>query len=250
MNTKRLILLDELRGLTLLSMIIYHFMWDLVYLANIPMPWYHSYGAHLWQQSICRTFILLSGFCWSLGKHPIKRGLTVFVCGAIITGVTGFLLPEDIVLFGVLTLLGSAMLLMVPLDFVFRKIESPVLLGFMLLLFVFLFGLFYSVPNGHLAGYQLPSSIYKNLFTAYLGFPRREFFSTDYFPILPWFFLYAVGYFLQKLFTHFSLLQKELFITSHVRPLAFIGQKSLWIYMLHQPVLYAITLCIIKIRTL
>ena len=53
-------------------MISYHFLWDLVYLYNADIPWYKSHGAHIWQQSICWTFILLAGFSWHLGKKHMK----------------------------------------------------------------------------------------------------------------------------------------------------------------------------------
>ncbi len=72
-------LLDSIRGLVLISMILYHACWDLVYLFGKNWSWYQGTGAYLWQQSICQTFILLSGFCWSLGKKPAKRGLIVFL---------------------------------------------------------------------------------------------------------------------------------------------------------------------------
>ena len=73
--------LDAIRGWALVSMIAYHASWDLVYLFGLDWPWYHSFGAHVWQQSICWTFLLLSGFCWSLGRRQLRRGLTVFLCG-------------------------------------------------------------------------------------------------------------------------------------------------------------------------
>ena len=53
---------DGIRGITLLSMIIYHGAWDLVYIYGVKWDWYRGAGAYLWQQSICWTFILLSGF--------------------------------------------------------------------------------------------------------------------------------------------------------------------------------------------
>ena len=56
--------LDSLRGLTLFSMIAYHLCWDLVYLRGLPWAWYNGFWAYIWQQSICCTFILLSGYCW------------------------------------------------------------------------------------------------------------------------------------------------------------------------------------------
>ena len=38
---------------------------------------------------------------------------------------------------------------------------------------------------------------------AYIGFPQAGFSSTDYFPLLPWIFLFATGYFL------YSFLQEK-----------------------------------------
>lgn len=65
----RYALLDELRGLDLLSMMLYHGCWDLVNLFGIQADWYYGLPGHLWQQSICWVFILLSGFCVQLGHH-------------------------------------------------------------------------------------------------------------------------------------------------------------------------------------
>ena len=58
----RYALLDELRGLDLVSMMLYHGCWDLVNLFGIQADWYYGLPGHLWQQSICWVFILLSGF--------------------------------------------------------------------------------------------------------------------------------------------------------------------------------------------
>ena len=67
----RYALLDELRGLDLVSMMLYHGCWDLVNLFGIQADWYYGLPGHLWQQSICWVFILLSGFCVQLGHHTL-----------------------------------------------------------------------------------------------------------------------------------------------------------------------------------
>ena len=54
--------IDTVRGAALVSMIAYHACWDLVYLCGADWPWYGSFWAYVWQQSICWTFILLSGY--------------------------------------------------------------------------------------------------------------------------------------------------------------------------------------------
>ena len=102
---QRLHALDAIRGITLLSMIAYHAMWDLVYMFGVRADWYRSDAAHLWQQSICWTFILLSGFCHALGRKPWKRGLIVFGASVIVSAVTLIFMPNQRILFGVLNLM-------------------------------------------------------------------------------------------------------------------------------------------------
>lgn len=96
----RYALLDELRGLDLVSMMLYHACWDMMFLFGIWMDWYIGWPGRLWQQSICWVFILLSGFCVPLGHRTLKRGAQVFAAGALVTVVTLVFMPEDRVVFG------------------------------------------------------------------------------------------------------------------------------------------------------
>lgn len=107
----RYALLDELRGLDLVSMMLYHACWDMMFLFGIWMDWYAGMPGRLWQQTICWVFILLSGFCAPFGRHMLRRGVTVFAAGALVTAVTLVFMPEGRIIFGVLTFLGTAMLL-------------------------------------------------------------------------------------------------------------------------------------------
>ena len=109
-------ILDEIRGITLCSMILYHAVWDLVYMFGRDWAWYRSDFAYIWQQSICWSFILLSGFCFSLGKKKWKRGMVVFLAGVVISLVTEIFMPANRIRFGVLTLLGSSMLIMAAVE--------------------------------------------------------------------------------------------------------------------------------------
>ena len=95
----RLYGLDTLRGLTLVSMIAYHACWDLVWMFGMDWAWYRGQGAFFWQQSICCTFILLSGYCWQMGRHPLRRGLMSFGGGLAVSLVTALAMPEDPVRF-------------------------------------------------------------------------------------------------------------------------------------------------------
>ena len=239
MEKKRYAVLDNLRGLILLSMIAYHTVWDLVHIFGNDWKWYASDIAFLWQQSICWGFILLSGFCFSLGRHKLKRGLTVFLAGALVTLVTCVVMPQNRVVFGVLTLLGSAMLLMIPLEKILAKCNPVMGLAVAAGLFV----ITRNVNDGAL-GFgpwnicELPREWYANLFTAYLGFLPRGFFSTDYFSLFPWIFLFITGYFLYRILEKYRFLERCKSTKTGV--LGWIGRLSLPIYMIHQPVIYGI----------
>ena len=234
----RLHLIDELRGFWLINMIIYHAIWDLVNIFHCNWQWYKSDIAFYWQQSICWSFIFISGFCWKMSRKNLKRGLLVFGGGLVITLATLLFMPGSRVIFGVLTLIGSSMLLMIPCDKVLRKVNP--LVGVIISFLIFL--LVYPVNDGYLgiAGQKwlmLPRELYTSMFTTYLGFPMPGFWSTDYFSIIPWFFLYMTGYFMHGVVLG-ERKECKVLTTSICPPLGFIGKHALIIYMLHQPVVY------------
>ena len=266
----RLALLDSLRGLTLISMILFHACWDAVYLLGANWPWYGSRAAYIWQQSICWTFIMLSGFCIPFSSKLLRRGLEVFGAGALVMAVTCLLLPEDRVVFGVLTLIGSCMLLMIPLRKILggdsraeatadrtavRKASGVSRAAILFIVFAILFILFKDVNYGEIGTgmlhrivpaipkltIRIPEALYANLATAYLGFPPADFYSTDYFSLLPWNFLYLCGYELHWILKAAGVLDAPI-LRKEIRPLAFMGRNSLVIYLLHQPVLYLFVL--------
>ncbi len=232
--------LDAIRGVALLNMMVYHAVWDMVYLFGFDWPWYHSTAAFFWQQSICWTFILLAGFCWSLGstRGRCRRGLTVLAAGCLVSLVTAIAMPEASVRFGVLTLLGSCVLLLIPLERLWRNC-SPWL---ELLLSAALFALTRNVNSGYLGVWRLPAGLYANVMTAYLGFPPPGFYSTDYFALFPWTFLFIAGHFIYRILAERQLLAK--LPPSRWGMAEWLGRHSLPVYLLHQPVIYA-ALCLI-----
>ena len=200
-------LLDELRGLDLISMMLYHGMWDVVFLFGVAQKWYTGRPGFVWQQSICWVFILLSGFCLPMGHHPFRRGAVVFGAGALVTAVTLLFLPEDVVVaVSALLFWGT----------------YPTMNGF------------WNLPGGRLA---LPQALYASYTTAYFGFMPKSFFSTDYFPLLPWLFLFWAGYFLHHLVGRGRLAPLR---RSVCPPLGWMGRHSLVLYLLHQPVILGV----------
>ena len=243
---RRLAGLDTIRGITLLSMMLYHTCWDLVFLFGKKIPGYSGLGGYVWQQSICWTFILLAGFCWSLGSHHLKRGLIVSGSGILITFVTLLAMPESRVIFGVLTLIGSCMLLLIPMEKLLLKLRTEIGLAGSFLLFL----LFRNVNTGYLGSgnwniLKLPDGFYENLFTTYLGFPQKGFFSADYFSLLPWFFLFLTGFYLYQLVQKNHMMEK--LFSWGVPGFDVIGRHSLLIYLLHQPVVFGISWMLFQI---
>ena len=147
-------------------------------------------------------------------------------------------------MFGVLTLLGAAMLITGLLQPLLQRI--PAWAG--LVVSLLLFAATYHTQDGfwQLGPWQilLPGAWYANLFTAFFGFFPLGFFSTDYFPLLPWLFLFWAGYFL-----HFCMgrARMEPLRRSVCAPLGWLGRHSLGIYLLHQPVIYGVLLLLFHV---
>lgn len=239
MEKKRYSGLDCLRGCVLISMILFHTTWDMVYLFGAKWEWFLTGFARVWQQSICWTFILLSGFCWHFGRKRWRRGLVVFMSGIVVTVVTKLFMPTGVIIFGVLTLLGSCMLLMILFDKVIKHWNPT----FAAIMFFALFVLTRNVNYGYLGfekwnWIELPKDWYANWVTTYFGFMKPGFFSADYFSLIPWLFLFVTGYFLELLLEQYHLLEK--LTAPKCGWLEWLGRHSLVIYMLHQPIVYGV----------
>ena len=127
------------------------------------------------------------------------------------------------------------MLIMLPLAKILRFI--PPFTGLIVSL-----GLFFSTKNiihGTIGigswQYTLPPDLYANNFTAYIGLPPQSFHSADYFPLLPWIFMYTAGYFIYYCIQ--KSISKNNIFKFNCKPLQFLGRHSLAAYLIHQPVI-------------
>lgn len=235
-SAKRYLFLDELRGFAILNMILFHFFWNLNHLLGIPLPWYHTSGAHLWQLFGSSIFLLLAGMCTHYTRHLTRHILTLAASAVLITAVTWLAGSETLIVFGILHCMTLCFLCYILLRPLLRRI--PTLLGLILALALFLFT--YHVPQHYLGfgAFQipLPSEWYVSYWLSLVGLLSPDFYSADYFPIFPYLFLFLAGYFLGR------LNPPDWMCRSHCRPLAWLGQHSLIIYLLHQPILYGIML--------
>ena len=260
-------LIDALRGFSLVSMILFHACWDLVYLYGADWPWYKGTPGYLWQQSICWAFILISGFCMGLKKEEgsalrgFRRGLLLLAAGSLVTVATLLFTPESPIIFGVLFFLGTAMLLTTVLLPALRRCSAGVGLLCAALLFFLLRNI-----NEESLGFEslvlckLPAAWYEQgLAATFLGFQDRNFLSADYFPLLPWYFLFLAGWFLCRCLLQNHATQEDTaaaetgtlsvlpgWFRAGISPLEFLGKHSLLVYLLHQPVILLLLSVLLK----
>lgn len=240
METDRFGFLDSIRGVVLVSMAAYHAAWNFVYIYGVDWEWYKSPQAFVWQQSICWTFILLSGFCFSLGKRHWKNGIVISLAGGLVTAATMLVMPENRVVFGVLTCIGACILTTACLERILKKV--PVYPGCLTSFILFLFTK--NINYGYL-GFgggrllELGESRDGDYAAAFLGVPFDGFWSTDYFSFFPWFFLFLTGFYLCGIFQKYQLMGLP-FMKWKLPVFSALGRHSLCIYLLHQPVIYVL----------
>ena len=226
---KRIWELDALRGLCLLGVMAIHLIFDMTVLFPI-LQWQAPDWFAFLQEWGGTIFLVLSGICITLGRHPIRRGLLVFGGGMLFTAVTwgmhklGFAPGSLVIRFGVLHCLGICMLLWC----VLRHLPTWAMVAL---------GCFMVLTGLHFATLTVQSQW---LFP--LGLMHPTFASGDYFPLLPHlgFFLLgaAIGRTLyRRKKTLFPKVNTRIF---PINALQFIGRHSLWFYLLHQPVLAGI----------
>ena len=234
MQTSRYIFLDELRGFSLCSMIVYHACWNLVYLYQVPLPWFLTSSAAFWQQTICWVFLLLAGVTMHLTRRPLRHALIIGCAAALVSLTTFAIEPNNGITFGILHCIALCIVCSLPLRPLLDRI--PTSLGILCCLLLFFFTR--SLPD-HAVGLgawqiALPDTWYHHYWLSIFGLLTPDFLSADYFPLFPHLFLFLAGFFAGRLLSRLPAWAK----TPHARPLAFLGRHSLLVYLLHQPLLY------------
>lgn len=235
----RVYLLDEIRGFAILCMVIYHFTYDLLYFFDLSFPFFHSSFLNFIRDIFAGGFIFISGIACRFSKNNLRRGIYCFLFGMIMTVGSLLFVPDLPIYFGILHLLGCCMIL-------FGLLNSFLDKFYYIILFV-IFSLFffatYHLPIGQigfpfLGWFSLPQQWYSSPYLFWLGFPSADFYSADYFPLLPWLFLFLAGSCLgipirDRKFPNW-------FYPQHSKILSTIGRHTIWIYLAHQPIIFGI----------
>ena len=227
---KRIWELDAFRGICLLGMVLVHFIYDLTDLYAI-WDWEYPVWFSILQNWGGVLFLLISGISATLGSRSVRRGLIVLLAGAAVTAVTygmyrfGGFHKSILIYFGVLQCLGCCMILW----WVFKRLPTWALL---------LLGLAMVAAGLYLDTVVLVEYPWLMPF----GFVYPGFSSSDYFPLLPNLGFFLLGAVLGRTLygKKESLLPEMLQNNFLIRGLCFCGRQSLWIYLLHQPILAGI----------
>lgn len=110
-----------------------------------------------------------------------------------------------------------------------RRIPVGWGIAFCGLLFLFTWGLGYGIIGYSI---QLSPALWNRDWLFPLGFPNDRFLSADYFPLMPWGFLFGMGAFCGRYLPRMKQPQANCRSTGMER----IGRNTLPIYLLHQPV--------------
>ncbi|NMA11480.1 MAG: DUF1624 domain-containing protein, partial [Methanomicrobiales archaeon] len=179
--------IDLARGVAVVTMIVFHSAFDLNFFGVLPL---NVSGGFLRMLAYltASTFIFLVGVSFTISYARaarrldkrgltlkyVRRGLTIFGYGLVITVVTRLFLPDVYIVFGILHFIGIAILL-APF---FVRFDSERLI---ITSIAFL-----------IAGYaaSLVSGPWPLL---WLGIRPESFTSLDYVPLLPWFGLILIG---------------------------------------------------------
>ena len=203
-------------------MIVWHFLYDLASAGLVPGSLMQSGVMELVRYAVAGSFIVISGVCARLSKRPLRRGLIVFGAALLVSAATYF--AGAPVYWGILHLLGACMLLYAAVRKRWEALPPVAACGAALLVFVLTFALPVRVRVS--APFLFP-----------FGLRTAAFASADYYPLLPWGALFfAAAAAAERL----GDMPPEKKYVPAPRALAWLSRRSLLIYLVHQPVLFAL----------
>ncbi|MDK2897737.1 MAG: hypothetical protein PWP04_1857 [Candidatus Atribacteria bacterium] len=233
---KRFWEIDFWRGIAVICMIIYHLAYNLTYFGPFNLTLYRGPWLYF-QRLTASSFLFLVGLSLSitydrdlkketsfLFHKYLKRGLKIFSYGLLITLVTWLFMGELYVRFGILHCIGVSIILAYP--FLAKRSIN------------WIPGVIFIITGWILHYMEFPFS-----YLLWLGLKPHQFYTIDYFPLLPWFGIVLIGTTVGKLLypsykRAFSIPDySHLFL---IKGINFLGQHSLLIYLIHQPIILLI----------
>lgn len=234
-------LLDEIRGFAVICMIFYHGFFTLASIFRLDAGYALLKFFQPAEPYFAGLFILISGIASQLTHSNLIRGLKLLAVSVLLTLATWGLTclgMEVVIWFGILHMLAVCMLLAAAVNPPLRRLHP----AGGLLACALLFAVTLHIRDGYIGfpfwKLTLPDAVMNSRLLFPLGIVTDDFFSADYFPLFPWMFVFFAGasiglWAVRGQFPAF-------FAKSRLRPLSFVGRHALLIYIVHQPVLFAL----------
>ncbi|WP_214044490.1 heparan-alpha-glucosaminide N-acetyltransferase [Methanomethylovorans sp.] len=231
--------IDALRGIAIFFMVLFHFFYDMVFFGVFHVDVWSGPVFYI-GRSAAILFIFLVGVSLTLSRSRskasglkvsfskyLKRGFHIILWGMVFTLTSWVLFPDKVIVFGVLHFIGTAIILSYPL----LKYHFPNLIGGLIVLF----------SGGLMKNLSVDSP-----WLIWLGITPPYFQSLDYFPLSPWFGVIMLGIFTGNVMYpdyHRKYYLPDFSDHRVISALELIGKRSLFIYIIHQP-LMVVLLCV------
>lgn len=222
--------LDTLRWIATIWMIFFHtnYIFENVFDVMI-FHFSDTFWLVLWR-SVAILFILISGISFFLSAHNrsalqtvqkgMKRFLILGTVASLISAVTYLFFYEQRISFGIIHFFAFSTIL----GLFFMRFGS----------WNFLIGVVIIVG----ASYFWNSSLQTSIFIPFGVYPS-DYYSADYYPILPWFWYYLIGFWWAHYLREHSIFDRIFwwnFFGDWV--FSWTGKHALFLYIIHVPIIY------------
>ena len=235
-SKERVYMLDILRGIAVIGMVFHHSLVSYEIVFDTTVKWLYGNAFASVQLVFVAVFLLVSGICTHYSRNVMRRGLIVFAAAMLMTVATCFVLPYFGIVglniyFGILHMFGLSMILYSLLKKLLSKIPALVGIIVFTVLFIAYYAFYIKEPVAD-TWLLLPFGV----------IPASMEYYGDYYPLLPFFFLFLTGTYIGKLVKDNKF--PCWFYSFRIPMLEFVGRNSLWVYLLHQPIIFPIMMLV------
>lgn len=219
--------LDFARTLALAGMVLYHFTFDLDLFGYIPRGTSVTGYFALHARAVAGCFLFLAGMSLYLAHRGgidwskvARRTAVLGGAAAVITLVTVIVMPENFIFFGILHSITVASLL----GLAFLRLPAVVVAGAGVMVL--------ALPR------IVSFDLFNPIWLVWIGLGTVKPMTADFEPVFPWFGPFLLGMASAKVLLQFGYLNRPQGpVARPLRWLAWPGQHSLAIYLVHQPIL-------------